>query len=310
MAGAYVNKSEARRGLSVGASVVVPSYDRPEQLQECLRALAAQDHHTFEVIIVDDGSKVPAAPLAESFADRLHVTCVRQANAGPAAARNAGAARAHGAILAFTDDDCRPARSWLSSLCAAIADAPDALAGGDTTNGLTDNVYAESSQDLVSFLYRRALSDPQGFDFFTSNNMACAKDRFLSLGGFDTSFPLAAGEDREFGLRWKATGGRLIFVPDAVVEHRHVLTLRRFWRQQANYGRGAHHLRQRLKVRGHRPVPFAGALFYLQMAAFPFRQQRRRPVARSVLLAMSQVAVIAGFLADRAGHGSRPPGRL
>jgi GT2 family glycosyltransferase len=298
-AGAVAGKPTARRELSIKATVIIPTYNRPEQLAECLRALSAQDHPSFEVIVVDDGSAVPASSVVASFSDRLHVTCFRQTNAGPAAARNAGAARARGAVLAFTDDDCRPRPSWLSSLCAAIANAPDALAGGDTVNGLTDNVYAESSQDLVTFLYSRALSGRHGFEFFTSNNMACSKDRFLSLQGFDTSFPLAAGEDREFGLKWQAAGGRLIFVSEARVEHRHALTLTGFWRQQRNYGRGAHHLRHRLRMRGHQPVPFAGTRFYLQMAAFPFRQKRRRPIARSILLAVSQIALAVGFLADR-----------
>lgn len=284
-------------GADVQVSVIVPTFNRPQHLAECLTALAAQDHPSFEVVVVDDGSTPPVADTVASF-HRRNLTYVRQENAGPAAARNAGAARARGLILAFTDDDCRPDSHWLSALTSPIAATPDLLTGGETVNALTENIHAEVSQDLVSFLYANALSQSAGFDFFTSNNMACTKERFLALGGFDETFPLAAGEDRDFGLRWKRNGGPMAYLRDAKVQHHHTLTLRRFWRQQSNYGRGAHHLRKRFNMRREQAVPFAGVQFYLDMMTFPFRQKKSKPLTRSMLLATSQVAMAAGFFAD------------
>ncbi|MGF1477022.1 MAG: glycosyltransferase [Geminicoccaceae bacterium] len=251
------------------------------------------------MIVVDDGSPEPVEPVVAKANGRLHVTCLRQENAGPAKARNRGAAAAQGQYLAFTDDDCRPEPTWLERLIAPLKDRPDALVGGQTVNLLTDNVYAEASQDLVSFLYDYALRHGRGLDFFTSNNMACRKDRFAALGGFDETFPLAAAEDRDFGLRWKEQGWPLIHAPGAVVGHLHALSLARFWRQQANYGRGARHLRVRMADRDGRKVPFEGLRFYARMAHFPFREGRPNAALRTCLLGLSQVAMVAGFADER-----------
>ena len=69
----------------------------------------------FEVIVVDDGSEPPMDSVVSFFRDRLELVLLSQANSGPAAARNTGAAQAKGKFLAFTDDDCTPAPDWLYS---------------------------------------------------------------------------------------------------------------------------------------------------------------------------------------------------
>ena len=93
---------------AIEVSIVIPTYGRPDQLAACLDSLEALDYprDRFEVIVVDDGSPQPLPP----YGGALRVTLVRQAHAGPAAARNTGAAASRGRWLAFTDDDCRPAK--------------------------------------------------------------------------------------------------------------------------------------------------------------------------------------------------------
>ena len=113
-------------------SVIIPTRNRPAELRACLEALEQQNFplERFEVVVVDDGSSAPPISLIESFGGRIRASLVAQANAGPAAARNAGARRAAGEIVAFTDDDCRPERDWVGTLAARIDDDPDALVGG------------------------------------------------------------------------------------------------------------------------------------------------------------------------------------
>jgi GT2 family glycosyltransferase len=263
------------------------------------------DHAAFEVIVVDDGSSSPMEPVVAPFADRLEVRVVRQANAGPAQARNAGAAAARGRFLAFTDDDCRPARDWLTALMRPLEQAPDALVGGSCANALRGSACAQASQDIVSFLYAEAQAHADRFEFFTSNNLACCKDRFLAMGGFDSSFPLAAGEDRELGIRWRRKGGALVYAKDAAVAHHHRLDLARFWRQQCNYGRGALRLRRRLTQRGEPGVPFAGTRFYLGLLTFPYRSGGRKCFQRSCLMLLSQMAILTGFVSE-AMEGAAP----
>ena len=107
-------------------SVIVPTHRRPAQLAECLAALARLDYppDRYEVIVVDDGGGMPLDDVLEPFRDRMAVSCLTGRRAGPAAARNAGAARARGDLLAFTDDDCRPRPDWLRRLAGRGAPGP------------------------------------------------------------------------------------------------------------------------------------------------------------------------------------------
>jgi glycosyltransferase involved in cell wall biosynthesis len=79
-------------------SIIVPTHSRPGPLAACLQALTGLDYarERFEVIVVDDGSKIPPKAAVESFRDHLQVTLLLQHHAGPAAARNAGATHARG----------------------------------------------------------------------------------------------------------------------------------------------------------------------------------------------------------------------
>jgi len=281
-------------------SIIIPAHNRPRALSACLDALTRLDcpRQRFEVIVVDDGSDPPLAPVARGYAARLPLTLVRQENRGPAAARNAGAARARGRYLAFTDDDCAPAPGWLSALGRHFALEPEAGAGGQTVNALTDNRWARASQELVDFIYRRQQAHPHGEVFFTSNNLALPAAAFHRLGGFDECFPRAAAEDRELCDRWRAHGHALRHVPAAIVHHAHALDRRSFWRQHYTYGRGACRFDRLRRARGHHHQRAHRFAFYPALARHPFRDGRGlgRALEVAFLLAVSQVAHIAGFL--------------
>ena len=309
-------------GAGLRFSVVVPTYDRPDRLARCLAALAALDYprDRYEVVVVDDGSRQPlddvVAGAIESEAD-LAVDLVRQANAGPAAARNRGAARARGRYLAFTDDDCTPTPGWLTGLDAALSDDPQALVGGRVDNALVGNPCSTASQILVTYLYERqaavrahgngaggngaarpSAAEPEGF--FASNNIAVPAEGFARLGGFDESFPLAAAEDRDLCARWVETGGTLRYQPDAVVDHHHALDLAGFCRQHANYGRGAWQYNQGRTARTGASLRVAPVSFYAGMLRRPFADMpARRALPVAGLLAVSQVATATGFGLER-----------
>ena len=282
-------------------SVVVPTYDRPGRLRACLAALRQLDYppERFEVLVVDDGSPTPLQPVFEAARGPLNATLVRQENAGPAAARNAGAARATGTFLAFTDDDCVPAPGWLRALADGFARAPGHFFGGRTVNALPRNPYATASQQLVSYLHEY-FSPESHAPFFASNNIALPTDRFRALGGFSTDFPLAAGEDRELCDRWHDRGWPMAHAPGAVVYHAHPLTLRRFWRQHVNYGRGAFYYHQRRTRRGGERQAAEPLSFYLGLLRYPLAQ---RPglagLPHAALLLLAQVANAAGFFQEK-----------
>ena len=117
-------------------SVIVPTLSRPEPLARCLAALAAQDYPVdrFEVIVVDDGGEQPLDAVVAGCRGPMPLTLLRQANAGPGAARNHGAAAAGGTLLAFTDDDCLPEPGWLAALARQHRATPGELLGGRVVN--------------------------------------------------------------------------------------------------------------------------------------------------------------------------------
>ena len=161
-------------------SIIVPTFDRPEALTACVQAMRRLDYprDRFEVIIVDDGSRIPAVASRPHLEDDVMITVLRQANAGPASARNLGARHARGDILAFTDDDCRPTPQWLRELAQSFHDEPTELVGGRTVNGLDNNLYSAASQMIVDEAYAYFFRRDSDLRFFASNNMAVLDQAF------------------------------------------------------------------------------------------------------------------------------------
>jgi GT2 family glycosyltransferase len=281
-------------------SVIIPTYNRPDRVKECLASLLQLDYRRdrMEIIIVDDGSKTRLDEIISPYQNQINITLIRQENSGPAQARNLGAFTAKGEFLAFTDDDCTPTSDWLTQLELQFNKQPDCLIGGAIINALTDNIYTTASQEIINYLYSYYNANPEDARFFTSNNFALAKELFIKIGGFDTSFPLAAGEDREFCDRWLHLGYKMIYATDVKVEHAHELNLKKFWKQQFNYGLGAFYF-QRIttKRRGKRFQKFS---FYLNLLKYPFSQSLNHSAwLIASLFLLSQVAIAAGLFSAK-----------
>ena len=284
-------------------SIVIPTYNRPEQLAVCLQACALLDYprDRFEVIVVDDGGVEPLDGIVARFHGRLTLKLLRQENTGPAAARNRGASEAAGEFLVFTDDDCAPASDWLKALGRHCVASPDCVVGGRIVNALTGNVYSTASQLLISYLCSFYNTISHNARFFPSNNLAFPTKRFRAVGGFDVTYPRAAAEDRELCDRWLHLGYRMIYASDAVVYHAHALTFRTFLRQHFHYGQGAfcfHRVSARRRKHRIRVEPPS---FYLNMLRYPFlsAQGVQAPILM-LLLVVTQVATAAGFFWQRA----------
>jgi GT2 family glycosyltransferase len=290
-------------------SIIVPTYARPARLQACLIALGKLDFSVdeFEVIVVDDGSSTPPTAIVEEARQRLQVSLIVQSHAGPATARNTGAAQAQGEYLAFTDDDCAPDSNWLAALAARLRQTPDRLVGGLSVNALPENPYSAVSQDLINFLYQSFNAEPERARFFTSNNMALASALFKQIGGFNQYFPFAAGEDRDFCDRWLGQGRGLTFAAEAIIYHAHTLTFGSFWRQHFNYGRGGFQFHRLRSQRTKGLVQLEKPGFYAGLLTQPFRpaQLRRRVgLYLALLTLLSQVATVAGYARETVS-GSR-----
>lgn len=275
-------------------SVIVPTRNRPRALANCVRALSRLNPPAggFEAVVVNDGGQQPDDDvLRHSSGTAMRVRFETQPHAGPAAARNTGARLATGAWLAFTDDDCEPSVDWLPAFERALSEHPGALAGGVVRNVVADSVFSEASQRLVGFVVDWFDGDSRE-PFFSSNNIAVSRTAFLEAGGFDPTFGTSAGEDREFCDRWFAQGRESLPVHDALVDHRHVLSLRSFIRQHHGYGRAAYHFRSRRSSAG-RPVRIDPA-FYLGSVRHALRSE---PVGRGLALAGCTILAHSAYAA-------------
>ena len=191
-------------------SVVIPARDAAATLPKTLAALAAQTfpRDRFEVIVADDGSADATRALAEAspVVDRVVPVGGR---GGPGAARNAGAAQARGAILAFTDADCFPEPAWLERAVAAMGEA-------DLVQGLV-----RPERDPAPFDRTVWVSSPGGL--FETANLLVRRDLFAALGGFPAGLRPGGGkemgEDVLFGWAARRSGARVAFAADAVVLH-------------------------------------------------------------------------------------------
>ena len=277
-------------------SVIIPTFNRPERLARCLSSLAGQraDPSLWEVVVVNDGG-LDVSGTVQSVDAGFPIFLVNQENKGPASARNLGVERSRGSLLAFLDDDCMAEPDWVSMAMASAC--PGELIGGKVTNLLSDNVFSETSQTLIDFLYEsfEGTSDM----FFTTNNMCMHSEDFHRLGGFDTSFTTSAGEDREFCVRASHSGLRLRLVPGLRIGHVHELRLGSFLALHFKYGRAASTYRVSL---GRNRIGGGGRPrmgFYMSMLLHPYRKGLSRPLAQSALLAASQTCTATGFLYER-----------
>lgn len=274
-------------------SVIIPTHDRVQELTRCLRALSHQIYppECFEVIIVDDGGTTRKAQV-DAFSNRLNMTFISQSQAGPAAARNAGAKRARGMFLAFTDDDCMPNSDWLQNLAACFAETPTHIIGGRTLNALRSNVYSAVSQAIIDNAYSYYNAVPNHARFFATNNLAIPAKGFRSLGGFDTSFK--AAEDRDLCDRWLHSGYQMTYAPETVVYHAHALTLGAFCRQHFAYGRGAFRYHREQARRWNRRVKIETS-FYRALLRYPLKHENAHKALRLIAL------LLIWFLANGAG---------
>jgi lipopolysaccharide/colanic/teichoic acid biosynthesis glycosyltransferase/GT2 family glycosyltransferase len=213
-------------------SVIVPACNAEQTMARCLETLACQTipRAAYEVIVVDDGSTDRTAEIACRYGARL----IRQPNTGPAAARNQGAQVARGEILLFTDADCAPAPDWIERMTEPFRDLEIAGSKG---------VYRTWQKELVARFVQLEYEDKYArmshqdrIDFVDTYSAAYRREIFLANGGFDPLFPTASVEDQEFSFRLARKGYRLVFAPQAAVDHLHDTTLRQYWQRKFGIG--------------------------------------------------------------------------
>jgi cellulose synthase/poly-beta-1,6-N-acetylglucosamine synthase-like glycosyltransferase len=214
-------------------SVIIPALNEELVIAKCLASLAQQDFpaHTFEVIVVDNGSVDRTIEVARSFGTSLHLTILQKSNSCISALRNLGANAAKGQYLAFLDSDCVAPTDWLSR-------AVDLLRLGD--GGVMGAFYSipEGSSWVARAWYADMPKLKHGrVSYLPSGTLFVSRTNFLKLNGFDEA--IATSEDFEFCQRVAAAGFQVLAFPILSTVHLGTpQTLSSFYRKQLWHGTG------------------------------------------------------------------------
>jgi glycosyltransferase involved in cell wall biosynthesis len=278
-------------------SVVLPTRDRLSSLVEALEALGRQrEARPFELVVVDDVSADGTGEFLAGLAAVGAIVHVRGAGRGPAAARNAGIARARGDIIACTDDDCEVGADWVSRLRGRLLETGAAAVGGRVVAAPDASRPARISQAITNGIAGVLNSDEPEAAFLTSNNVAYRADALREAGLFDEGFTGAGGEEREMHERLRARGLRLVYDPGIVVAHRPRMGWSGFVRQQAAYGRGARHFYDLPRGGSVRPEGLRLGQYLRAFAAVVGEARPEDLAALALGLPLSQAAVAWGYL--------------
>jgi GT2 family glycosyltransferase len=220
-------------------SVIVPVYNRPEEIQELLASLTQQSVKNFEVIIVEDGSTNSCADVVDSFRDQLTIEYIVQQNAGPGPSRNTGYALAKGEYFVVFDSDCIIPTNYFSIVDQALAAHPfEAWGGPDRAHKNFTVLQRAMAYTMASVLTTggiRGAKKAVGSFQPRSFNMGISRAVFEKTGGFKLT---RLAEDIEFSIRMKKLGFRVVLVPDAFVYHKRRTTLGQFFKQVSAFGKG------------------------------------------------------------------------
>ena len=218
-------------------SIIIPVFNRPEEVDELLQSLAAQTLRDFEVIVVEDGSKRPCSDVCGRYAGNLDLHYYNKENSGPGQSRNYGAERARGEYLIILDSDVVLPEGYLAAVDEELeASGADAFGGPDSAHPSFTDVQKAISYSMTSFFTTGGIrGGKKKLDKFypRSFNMGIRREAYLSLGGFSK---MRFGEDIDFSLRIVKAGYKCRLFPTAWVWHKRRTDFRKFFRQVYNSG--------------------------------------------------------------------------
>lgn len=219
-------------------SIIIPLYNRPQEIDELLETLTKQTYMQFEVIVIEDGSVNDAANIVASFADRLDIKYFFKPNAGQGFARNFGFERAKGDYFIIFDSDCLIPENYLETVRDYLFEHQlDAYGGPDAAHETFTPVQKAISYAMTSpFTTGGIRGNKKHFGQFhpRSFNMGVSREVYEKVGGFILT---RLGEDIEYSIRIHENGFKIGLIPTAKVYHKRRTSFAQFYKQLHFFGR-------------------------------------------------------------------------
>ncbi len=219
-------------------SIIIPLYNRPQEIKELLETLTLQSYRQFEVLVIEDGSVNDAAEIVKSFADQLDVRYFVKANEGQGFTRNFGFERAKGDYFIIFDSDCLIPPDYLQIVNDHLNTSwLDAYGGPDAAHPSFTAVQKAISYSMTSpFTTGGIRGNKKGIGQFhpRSFNMGVSRKVWETVGGFIIT---RSGEDIEYSIRIHSAGFKIGLIPDAKVYHKRRTNFLQFYKQLHFFGR-------------------------------------------------------------------------
>lgn len=242
-------------------SIIIPLYNRPQEIDELLFTLVQQEYTDFEVLIIEDGSALDAREIIDSYKDRLNLHYFYKENAGQGFARNYGFERAKGDYFIIFDSDCLIPKDYLNKVEENLLKQQfDAFGGPDAAHKSFSPIQKAISYSMTSpFTTGGIRGNKKHLGTFhpRSFNMGISRKVWEKTGGFKLT---RLGEDIEYSIRIQKEGFKIGLISEAFVFHKRRTTLTQFYKQLHFFGRARiniyKHFPSELKLIHFLPVLF------------------------------------------------------
>ncbi|MBL4744855.1 MAG: glycosyltransferase [Flavobacteriaceae bacterium] len=218
-------------------SIIVPVFNRPQEIQELLESLEKQTHKDFEVLIIEDGSTLDAKDIVTSFENKLNIRYFFKPNSGAGQSRNYGMERAQGNYFLILDSDVLVPEGYLAAIHKRLTENfTDAFGGPDAAHPSFTMLQKAIDYSMTAVLTtggirgsKKAKNKFQPRSF----NLGISKKAFAKTHGFSA---MKIGEDIELTFRMWNLGFETQLIEEAYVFHKRRSTLRQFYQQTSNFG--------------------------------------------------------------------------
>ena len=223
--------------MKIDLSLIIPLYNRPEEIKELLESLCLQSDSDFEVVVVEDGSTLKSDQIVESYSEKLNLQYFFKPNSGPGQSRNYGAERAKGNYLIFLDSDCLIPKDYVRAVRQFLDENfVDAFGGPDRADDSFTAIQKAINYSMTALFTTGGIrGNVKSVEKFhpRSFNMGYSREVFEKTKGFAE---MRFGEDIDMSIRMMKLGFKTALIPEAYVYHKRRTNFRQFYKQVHNSG--------------------------------------------------------------------------